>query len=153
MIVLDLRDCGAHVPSLLAGWHHAEWGELMAPWALDDALTELLAHRDGEFPATFVAIDGDTVLGSASLIDEDAPAFHDLSPWLASVYVLPGWRGRGIATALIEAVLRRAHRLGFAHIHLFTDGDGTLYRRLGFAVLEHRWLGAHQVAIYRRSLP
>src|ERR687894_3200472 len=51
---------------------------------------------------TFVLLDGGTPAGTASLTHGDLAARPDLTPWLAGVFVLPAFRGRGHATALVR---------------------------------------------------
>mgnify|MGYP002777535910 FL=1 len=148
----SLNNVPEHVERL-ARWHHSEWGELMAPWSLDDARRELQAHLDGEFPATFVALsDSNELLGSASLIAEDAPELNEYGPWLASVIVQPAWRGRGLGRRLIEAVIERARLCHFEKLYLFTDGSGRLYESLGWEPLERRVLPGAAVTIMVKPL-
>lgn len=55
---------------------------------------------------------------------------------LASIAVLPAYRGRGVARALMHASLRKLCRLGVRTIWLMVRADNesaiALYRRLGF---------------------
>ena len=71
----------------MAGWHHAQWGALYGDWSRDDAAAELRAHAACRTrPTTLVAFDGDALVGSVSLVDEDAPEFADRGDaWLASL--------------------------------------------------------------------
>ena len=119
----------------LASWHHAEWGELMAPWSLEDAVRELREHveADSGYPATLVALDDDDhILGSVSLVATDAPEFAEYTPWLASLYVAPSARGDGVGSALVRAVVEHAHRLGFTTLYLFTPRSPQIYLRCGW---------------------
>ncbi len=147
-----LNNVPEHVERL-ARWHHSEWGDLMAPWSLDDARRELQTHLDGGFPATFVALsDNNELLGSASLIAEDAPELIEYGPWLASVIVQPAWRGRGLGRRLVEAVIEHARLCRFEKLYLFTDGSGRLYESLGWQQLERRALPHAAVTIMVKPL-
>ncbi len=150
--IVPLSSVPGHVDRL-ADWHFREWGTLMAPWSLDGARRELVSHLDGEFPTTFVALSahGD-VLGSASLIAEDAPELSAYSPWLASLIVHPDWRGRGIGTRLTEAVVERARWCGFRAVFLFTADRCGFYHRLGWRTERQTWLGTVQVDVMARPL-
>lgn len=151
----SIQSIAAHpgVVDTLAAWHHREWGELMAQWSLADARAELAecVEADG-FPATLVAFDGSRQLaGSVSLVASDAPEFAEYSPWLASLYVAPPFRGRGLGTQLIEALIAHARRLGFKRLYLFTPGSPEIYRRSGWREIGTRRLGDHEVTLMLRE--
>ncbi|WP_110666583.1 GNAT family N-acetyltransferase [Salinicola halophilus] len=121
----------------LAGLTHAEWGYLYP----EESLTQWTDHMrascgSGGVPSVFVATvrdaGGERVVGTASLLSADLPTRPALSPWLASVLVLPGWRGRGIASALIDRVHREAEAHAVTRCYLYTPDQQALYARLGW---------------------
>lgn len=62
------------------------------------------------------------------------------------VFVLPEWRRRGVATALVTCAVRDALMCGCEQVYLFTEEDGpaaALYRKLGFEVLARDFLRRH----------
>ena len=128
-----LADAPGHVDTL-AGWHHAQWGALYGDWSRDDAAAELRAHAACRTrPTTLVAFDGDALVGSVSLVDEDAPEFADRGDaWLASLYVIPAARGRGIGAALALALVAHAAAQGVGQLWLFTPEHAAFYARLGW---------------------
>lgn len=77
-------------------------------------------------------------MGSASLLAEDMPGFPPIGPWLASVFVIPGHRGRGIGARLVARVLEEARHLGVDTVHLFTTEAAAYYVRQGWHIREHR---------------
>ena len=121
----------------LAAWHHREWGHLYADWTLDAAQAELVEHAaHRSLPTTLVLIDGERLLGSVSLVLEDAPEFSDEgSPWLASLYVIPEARGRGLGTRLVNAAVAVAAHLQIVELFLFTPDQAAFYQRLGWRVI------------------
>jgi N-acetylglutamate synthase-like GNAT family acetyltransferase len=127
----------------LARYHIDEWGSLLPWWHYGDALAELEDHASRKhIPTTLIALDDSRLLGSASLVEEDLPETElpevaSLSPWLASVFVVPGARGGGIGRALVEQAVVQAAGLGIKTLYLFTAGQEAFYRRLGWSVLEH----------------
>ena len=90
----------------------------------------------GRIPETFVALEGDTVVGAASIIEEDMETRKELSPWLAEVYVAPEFRNRGIGTALVRAIMQEAKSIGVRRLYLFTPDKVAFYQHLGWEVLE-----------------
>lgn len=150
------------VPTV-AQWLYEEWDYLYPGGTLDTRTKQVYerAQPDG-IPTVFIALDDETPVGTACLLEYDSAvdraieAAHtadaargraDLTwlerrfiptPWLASVYVAPRYRRRGIATQLVRHTMQAAQRMGLAMLYLYTDTDGAeaLYRSLGWQVLE-----------------
>jgi GNAT superfamily N-acetyltransferase len=120
----------------LAAWHHAQWGHLYSHWTYEVCRDELAGHaaRADGLPTTLVALEGAELLGSVSLVFEDAPELQEHgSPWLASLYVTPPARGRGLGTALARAAVARAAAEGIGELFLFTPEHRAFYARLGWS--------------------
>lgn len=92
-----------------------------------------LARCSDQLPLCRVALSGDTPIGVVNLIDYDDPNPRVGSPWLAGMVVVPAWRGRGVGSRLVQAVLDDARRLGQRSVFLGTDGP-RFYQRLGATV-------------------
>jgi N-acetylglutamate synthase-like GNAT family acetyltransferase len=60
----------------------------------------------------------------------------DLEPWLASVFVDPEERGRGIGSQLVEFIMLQARERRFTRLYLFTPDRQTFYQRLGWRLRE-----------------
>ncbi len=70
--------------------------------------------------------------------------------------VLPGHRGRGIGTALLEALDREARRRGINRLSLSVERDNpavALYQRLGFRALDARRDALTMVSEPERPVP
>src|SRR5262249_51069057 len=123
--------------ALLASWHVGEWADLLPGWTLAEAEAELRAHGGRRcIPTTFVALGEGRPVGSASLLVSDLEGWERLSPWLASVYVVPERRGRGVGGRLVRRVVEEAQTLGQPNLYLWTAGQRAYYERLGWVVLE-----------------
>lgn len=133
----------------LAMRHHAEWGALYDDWTLQAATDELVDHATrNSLPTTLLLLDGETLLGSVSLLLEDAPALQDRgSPWLGSLYVLPDARGRGGGRALVDAAVTQAAQEGVSLLRLFTLWHEDFYASLGWQVEERTTLHDTPVVI------
>lgn len=138
----------ARAISQLACWHHDEWSSLNPQSTVDRRIESLRQHlHTDHIPLTLVAVADDAVIGSASLIEHDLHTHLELSPWLASVYVAPAYRRRGIGSALVRRVVDEAFRFGVTTLYLFTPDRENFYRRLGWQVVEHIIYHGHPVTI------
>ena len=120
---------------MLAAWHHAQWGHLYSHWTYEICRDELAEHasRPSGLPVTLLALEDGQLLGSVSLVFEDAPELQEHgSPWLASLYVRPEARGRGLGAALARAAVARAAAEGVDELFLFTPEHREFSARLGW---------------------
>jgi len=78
---------------------------------------------ESALPVSRVAIEKSMPVGMASLKENDLWSRKDLNPWLASLYVEPDFRERGIAEKLINAVIGKARELNIQQIYLFLDSS------------------------------
>lgn len=143
----------AHLRTL-ARWHHAEWAALYAGWSEDDAFAELQAHaaHEGVLPSTLLALaDDGALLGSVSLVAEDSPELVAFpGPWLASLFVVPEARGRGLGEALVHALVAQAAAAGLPRLRLFTPRHRAFYERLGWALETPARVGGQAVDVLTR---
>lgn len=146
-----LADQRSHLPQL-ATWHHAEFGYLNPANTVERYIQRLTASlQKSALPTTFIALQDDTLLGSASLVCQTITHQH-LSPWLSSVYVDPQYRGRGIAAALVGRVEKTAAAMGSETIYLFTPSSEKLYAGLGWQLMEYSKYQALKIAIMSKAL-
>lgn len=120
-----------------------EYTSTVAKWIYDtfphefetttfEAWLEVMKHPER---VTFVALENGRAVGTASLDFEDLPPKPDLTPWLASVYVLPEYRSQGIGESLIAAVEKEAVAKGFRYIYLHTSDRANFYAKRGWQIL------------------
>jgi GNAT superfamily N-acetyltransferase len=83
-----------------------------------------------------VAREGGKVVAMASLIYGISTAEGGLAASFEDMVVLPGYRGKGIGTALLAYVVAEARKQGVLRLMLLTDRQNkraqALYRKLGF---------------------
>ena len=86
---------------------------------------------------SFVFVADSCLLGTVTVERRDMR--RPETPWLSSLLVLPGARGRGVGSALVSFVMAR-----FDELYLWAHDDVLgFYTRLGFTVLERcTYLGA-----------
>jgi GNAT superfamily N-acetyltransferase len=109
---------------LLAWWSYNEWYHSRnVPF---DALLAAYQHRARGGPGAgfLVARVGTLPVGMVSLKLDDLWSRKDLNPWLASLYVCPEYRCRGIGSALASALVDRARASGYDRLYLFLARAG-----------------------------
>ncbi len=92
----------------------------------DDVEVALVAHVEGK------------LAGICLLVLNEIDPLHDVSPWLASLYVDPPFRRRGMATTLIRAIEAQARRNGTKRLYLYTVDAERLYRSCGWMVEDRK---------------
>jgi GNAT superfamily N-acetyltransferase len=150
--ILPLRDRPGALTEIGA-WQFAEWGHLYPEDTLESWTRGLQAQLGGQGIPTVLLAEDETgrPLGTASLIAHDIDG--DLrTPWLASVFVAPAARGRGIASALVSAVERLATKLGVERLYLFTTKQERLYAGLGWEKLERCDYRGEMIQVMSKTL-
>lgn len=87
----------------------------------------------------WITCDGETAVASAGMLILDWPP-HPMDPtgeqraYLLNVYVVPEYRKRGLARALVMQCMEEAHRKGIRVVTLHaSDAGRPLYAELGFS--------------------
>jgi GNAT superfamily N-acetyltransferase len=114
-------------------------------------LTKLTAEPQ-DCETAVVALVGGRLAGICLLVLHELEPAHDLSPWLASLYVDPQFRGKGVARRLVTAIEDHARRLGVARLHLYTVDAEDFYRKCGWAVVERFASGGTALVLMTRDL-
>jgi GNAT superfamily N-acetyltransferase len=93
----------------------------------------------GEFLAWVAEAGGAVVATSGLNLFHRAPYPGNLTGregFVLNMYTVPAWRGRGIATALMRALIAAARAQGLSRLWLGATAAGRpVYRRLGFVEL------------------
>jgi GNAT superfamily N-acetyltransferase len=134
MQIEPLANCPEAI-STLAQWICDEWPyEGRTRGEIETQLRENL-NRD-RLPITWIARSGEDVIGTVSLdlSDLPLPAYAELSPWLASLYVIAPARGRGVGLALVNHALDFARSRSIATVYLWTPGSTKLYEKCGWKI-------------------
>jgi predicted N-acetyltransferase YhbS len=107
--------------TLLARWSFQTWGSVTPGSTLERAVQRFEQHARSKdlLPLTVVATDNNIPVGMCSLRENDGYESL-LSPWLASLFVLPEYRSKGIGKMLVRATLEKAKELGFRKVFLYT---------------------------------
>ena len=135
--IINLKDEPENLPTL-ASWHQQEWSHLNLGEDLAARISRMQPHLDGQLiPSTYIAKD-DVLLGSAAIVKKDMKIEPQLTPWLASVYVGPENRRRGIGRQLVLHVMAQARKGGIDRLYLYTPDKADFYLKLGWSILYQR---------------
>lgn len=146
MKIVDLKNHPEHLATI-AHWHHQQWGYLNPNQTLEMRMDEMRAHLlEPLVPTTFVAFD-QTLLGSAAIVVDDMDTHPELTPWLASVYVAPEFRRRGIGSKLVRHMMEQARQHGYAELYLFSPDRARFYAALGWQVLSQELYRGYPVTV------
>jgi N-acetylglutamate synthase-like GNAT family acetyltransferase len=135
------------IPEIVS-WVYAEWGHRI-PGVSSETLTtafqkRLTSHR---IPETLIALVDEQIVGTASIVHHDMSTRMELSPWLAAVYVKSEFRGQGIGSKLVQAIMDESAFLGVKRLFLFTPDQALFYARLGWQVSEETEYRGEQVTV------
>ncbi|BBK29399.1 acetyltransferase (GNAT) family protein [Stella humosa] len=131
--IVPLADRPDLVPPLArALWEF--WGATFPQKTVAVRTASLEARMNHDrLPLAVVAVAPDgSALGTASIMADDMETRPDLNPWLATVFVLPGQRSRGLGAALCAAAEAEAWRLAIPRLYLFTFDKRGYYAGLGW---------------------
>lgn len=142
------------IPALAQIWHEV-LGSIWVP----DVSVERVEQRFHEhlneevLPITFVAFDGNKLVGGVSLRENDGIR-PDLVPWLGSLVVDAAYQKKGIGRMLINAIRQKAIEMHFEKLYLFAF-DPTLpayYARFGFNKIGMDEFKGHPVTVMEITL-
>lgn len=118
-----------HFATQVTDWLWAAFGDTLSR----DFFASVIAHsqRPEALPVTFIAVEGETLLGTVGLWRCDLISRQDLWPWLAALYVDEAARGQGLAGRLQQHVKDYARERGFTQLHLYS-ACRDFYERFGW---------------------
>ena len=133
--LIDRPDC----VETLAEWLLGEWPDSVSRSRADAVLNIAGRTNFNRLPLAIVALDDGVPIGMASLAQDRPPAELQWQaayvPCLATLYVLPTYRGRGIGEQLCDCVAGEASRLGYRELFLYTETAADFYQARGWELL------------------
>ncbi|MGE0241262.1 MAG: GNAT family N-acetyltransferase [Parvibaculaceae bacterium] len=138
---------------IAARWRHEAFleGDGFSVADSEGQLAKLTSDPQGPETALIALIDS-RLAGICLLVLHELEPAHDLSPWLASLYVDPQFRGRGVARSLVRAIEDHARRGGIARLHLYTVDAEEFYLKCGWTVVERSASGGGMLTLMTRDL-
>ena len=149
-----LGDVPAFAP-VLAAAHAREWGHLYANWNREVALADFEMEKSSmDLPATWVIHHpSGPLMGSISLVKDDLPGVPDLNPWLASLFVFPEFRGRGLGRILVQKALESVRRQPILDLYLFNQNQVLFFSKFNFVIHGSAQANRYPVTIMKWTMP
>lgn len=135
---------------------HEQWAKMYARRgeSAEDVEKKMVARAvDDQIPLTMVAFEGEALVGSVTIKNDDFARRSDLNPWIAGVFILPQFRGNGYSPQLIahaEQVGKETFNL--EKIYLYTGSAEGLYIKNGYTVVERFDTDTRELVVMEKSL-
>ena len=149
--IVNLRDEPVLVP-IVASWLWHEWARLKGRTIEHVRARLTMRITSVGIEETFVRLKHREPVGTASLVRADLETRPDLTPWLASVFVAPEFRGENHAPPLVRRVEDAARAAGIGTLWLHTEKAEGLYARLGWQTVGQETDHNVAVTLMKRSL-
>ena len=124
---------------IVGRWYHQAWGHPQQGESEESSIAGLEIYLNNDrIPFILVASEQKEILAAAQLkYREMADIFPEKEHWIGGLVVAPGHRGRGIASRLVQEIMRIAPLYGVKTLYLQTEQlDGGLYARLGWQAFQ-----------------
>ena len=127
--------------AICARWRASAFSVLKASFEQELRSLELFASDQSHGVALVAKADGEPV-GTCLLAESEIEPNHDVSPWLAGLFVVPEYRGKGVGAALVRAIEDQARQRELSRVYLYTTDAVGFYKRLGWKVMDRtNWQG------------
>ena len=125
----------AEVPQagpVAALWLFREWGHRYPGRTPGMAIAQFGQRANVDrMPMAWIALHGGIPVATASLMEVERPG-DEVGPWVGGVFVIPSYRGQGLAVRLMRTLEAAAPRLGASRL-LLSAAAPALYLGLGYA--------------------
>ena len=127
--------------AICARWRASAFSVLKASFEQELRSLELFASDQSHGVALVAKADGEPV-GTCLLVESEIEPDHDVSPWLAGLFVVPEYRGKGVGAASVRAIEDQARQRELSRVYLYTTHAVGFYKRLGWKVMDRtNWQG------------
>ena len=127
--------------AICARWRVNAFAVLKASFEEELKSLELFAS-DRSLGVALVAKTKDEPIGTCLLVESEIEPNHDVSPWLAGLFVVPAHRRKGAGAALVRAIEDQARQRGFSRLYLYTTEAAPFYASVGWLLIDRtNWRG------------
>ena len=127
--------------AICARWRADAFSLLEASFEQELKSLELFVSDHSRGVALVAKADGEPI-GTCLLVESEIEPDHDVSPWLAGLFVVPEYRGKGVGAASVRAIEDQARQRELSRVYLYTTHAVGFYKRLGWKVMDRtNWQG------------
>ena len=137
--------------AICARWRADAFSVLKVSFEQELRSLELFASEQSRGVVLIAKADGEPT-GTCLLVESEIEPNHDVSPWLAGLFVVPEHRRKGAGAVLVRAIEDQARRRGFSRLYLYTAEAVRFYARLGWTVLDRTTWKGFDTALMVRDL-
>ncbi len=137
--------------AICARWRAETFSVLEASFEQELKSLELFAS-DQSLGVALVAKVGDEPIGTCLLVESEIEPNHDVSPWLAGLFVVPEHRRNGAGAVLVRAIEDQARQRGVSRLYLYTTAAAGFYAKIGWAMLDRTDWKGFDTALMARDL-
>ena len=142
-------EAGTPELAICARWRVNVFSVLQASFEEELRSMELFASDQSHGVALVAKADGEPI-GTCLLVESEIEPNHDVSPWLAGLFVVPEHRRKGAGAVLVRAIEDQARQRGFSRLYLYTTDAAGFYARLGWSTLDRtNWKGLDTALMVR----
>jgi predicted N-acetyltransferase YhbS len=135
--------------AMCARWRASAFSVLEVSFEQELRSIELFASDQNRGVALVAKADGEPV-GTCLLVESEIEPNHDVSPWLAGLFVAPEHRRKGAGATLVRAIEDKARQREFSRLYLYTSDAVGFYKSLGWEVLDRtNWKGLDTALMVR----
>lgn len=135
--------------AICARWRANAFSVLKASFEQELTSLELFASDQSHGVALVAKANGEPI-GTCLLVESEIEPNHDVSPWLAGLFVVPEHRQKGAGAILVRAIEDQARQRGFSRLYLYTTAAAGFYAKLGWLILDRtNWKGLDTALMIR----
>jgi len=149
--VKQLSECPEHLLAV-GTWIYEEWWK--KPNNSSEVVLRLLrTHTEKDrVPFTVVALANGNPVGSCCVIENDCVHRPQYSPWVAAVYVRPEFRGREVASKLLQEAAKIAARVPVEGLYIDCHVKTVpVYEKSGWTIFEREVGDKDSVVMFRST--
>jgi GNAT superfamily N-acetyltransferase len=136
------------IPRLAKIWHEVLGKIWMSEIGVEEIESGYYEELNEDLPLAYIALYDQIPVGTCSLQLNDGIR-PDLKPWLGDLVVDPKYQKQGIGKMLLDAATKKAKKLGFEKLYLFTfdPAISEYYQRLGWKKIGMDEFKSHTVMV------